>query len=474
MLTNSQTAMKMELSRIFRLSFYCFLVSLLSCLTIFCSGVLITYCKCNGTSIACNNLHLTNISNNSLDENCRDIISGKSILTLILSHNEFSSFLDLNLATTVSTVDISFNNIINLALPHPSKELCGGLESLNFSFNQITSITEDSFRGMVKLATLDLSNNYISVLSSKPLSSLLKLEYLNLSFNIISRLSLQVPQLLKEINLNANCLNTITIETNFLKFIDLSCNLFTSVPILNCTHKSNVFIRGNQFDCSDEFLIRNQNRKTCNYTCIPEIQCKMSCNENKTIISNGKWKTTSSENSRNDQGYSTHINDNWMSTLVLYATTTTTATSRSFEIGGNNTSTILGTSFWCVVAVSGATFILLFLTLYKWYLTKKEFLRYSRQDEVYGLPAMSHRCPRTSPELIAMQSFQDAHESQPSVTGLGELAFNEINLGRVNTRIMATTVNENDIMKHSVGASRVVVLRPKRSLTRTRTVWSWI
>ncbi|PIK37379.1 putative immunoglobulin superfamily member 10 isoform X3 [Apostichopus japonicus] len=377
---------------------------------------------------------------------------------------------------------MSFNKIINLALPHPSKELCGGLESLNFSFNQITSITEESLRGMVKLATLDLSNNYISVLSSEPFSSLFKLEYLNLSFNIISRLSLQAPQLLKEINLNANCLNTITIETNFLKFIYLSCNLFTSVPILYCTHKSNVYIGGNQFDCSDEFPIRHQNSTTCNYICIPEVQCKNSCNENKIIISSGKGKTTSSQNSPNDQAYSTHINDSWMSTLVLDATTTT-ATSQSFEIGGNNTSqsskgenTFLGTSksFWCVVAVSGATFILLFLTLYKWYLTKKEFLRYSRQDEVYGLPAMSHRCPRTSPELIAMQRFQDAHESQPSVTGLGELSFNENNLGRVNTRIMATTVNENDIMKQSVGASRVVVLRPKRSLTRTRTIWSWI
>merc|ERR550539_1324756 len=84
------------------------------------------------------------------------------------------------------TLNLSNNNIT--AVQALDLSALRDLKALDFSYNQLTAISEGSFIHLQQLEELDLHHNHINCIDPSGLSSLQKLRYLSLSFNQISTL----------------------------------------------------------------------------------------------------------------------------------------------------------------------------------------------------------------------------------------------------------------------------------------------
>ncbi|XP_011561863.3 insulin-like growth factor-binding protein complex acid labile subunit [Plutella xylostella] len=157
-------------------------------------------------SLMSSTLRLLDVSNCQLSYIHHDsLVSLPSLITLQMSHN-----FRLVLATTTETLlsdslrylDISYCNVMQ-----PSLEGFPNLRKAYISHNMVRYLTSMEFVNNTKLEYLDLSYNSISSIKRDTFRGLLKLKYLDLSWNEIPALPedalLETPEL-SQINLSRN------------------------------------------------------------------------------------------------------------------------------------------------------------------------------------------------------------------------------------------------------------------------------
>lgn len=156
----------------------------------------------------------------------------KGLKSLYLSNNKLTD-IDISKNTNLETVDISSNNLKNIAIDTTSG---GNLKSLNLSKNNL-SIDSFDLSKYPLLETLNLSNNQIVDVK---LGEGEKLKKLDLSNNVLEEktvkdLNLGSKVALEEINLSSNNLTDISLageeDNNTLKTVNLSNNNLVHVDV---------------------------------------------------------------------------------------------------------------------------------------------------------------------------------------------------------------------------------------------------
>ena len=175
------------------------------------------------------------------------------ITFLDLSHNKLGPMSDYEPLTNLAslkTLHIHRNNLGNMSEYTAFTNLTS-LEILNMHDDYITSINDDTLKGLTSLRILNMSNNNIEILSGRPFKYLSKLVKLYLSHTDESQSSLSYCSLeyglrhltpsafsglisLEWLDLHCNLLSTlpknIFAVLHNLKYLDLSLNQFVQFP----------------------------------------------------------------------------------------------------------------------------------------------------------------------------------------------------------------------------------------------------
>ena len=131
-----------------------------------------------------------------------------SLLTLDISSNEISSLTGLNDIPTLRYLDASSNSLVDISDHTFPVDMKPNLVYLDFSVNEIATIDEGAFNGMIQLERLRLSNNKITNASAL-FVTFPKLIHLDLKYNEITSIaSMQ--------NLNASRLKRLDFDNNAL------------------------------------------------------------------------------------------------------------------------------------------------------------------------------------------------------------------------------------------------------------------
>ncbi|KAK3580126.1 hypothetical protein CHS0354_034066 [Potamilus streckersoni] len=129
-----------------------------------------------------------NLSNNTIAFLSQDSLEGMVKLKYLnLSYNSLEvheNFHNLFSHTrSLESLDLSFNNLTSLAAE--SFVYMQNLTRLNISYNQISNISEPSFKGLSSLLYLDLLGNNLTYLPSGSFGDMNSLEHMDLSNNMI-------------------------------------------------------------------------------------------------------------------------------------------------------------------------------------------------------------------------------------------------------------------------------------------------
>lgn len=119
----------------------------------------------------------------------KDIFSGaKNLDSVTLNGNDFANGLDSQLfeknivLKTLLAADSGLSLIQGGLFP-------ATIENIDFSFNELQSVSDDEFKGLLSLKTLDIGNNKIQSLSESAFQDLQNLESLHMEYNQIEAFS---------------------------------------------------------------------------------------------------------------------------------------------------------------------------------------------------------------------------------------------------------------------------------------------
>lgn len=218
-----------------------------------------------------NTLHHLNMSHSNVKRISSFWFSDlRSLKSLNLSYTGLQrldnhSFIGLN---SLSTLDLSHNQLKDLpaSVLQPFK---GTLLYLNAKYNNISYVTDKTFRGMFSLQALDLSFNGILKISSRSLSDLSKLQSLNLQNNrlyFIPEDLLQYNQDFQNLDISNNKLvllpERLLENARSLHFLDISNNFISTFPedfLKNSRFLELLVLDGNPLHCDCKlFSIRYQ------------------------------------------------------------------------------------------------------------------------------------------------------------------------------------------------------------------------
>ncbi|XP_059608177.1 leucine-rich repeat-containing protein 15-like [Phlebotomus argentipes] len=141
--------------------------------------------------------------------------------------------------------------ILDLTVMNTTLEFVDAFKSeklfrLNFTRNQITSISHDAFLNCPRLETIDLSRNRLTSLPAKLLEGLRELNHINLSNNKLKNIS-------QDFLLDNTHLKTVQLQSNSLE--ELSMDLFGNCTDLHFLDVSNNYLH--KFTPSQHFLSMN-------------------------------------------------------------------------------------------------------------------------------------------------------------------------------------------------------------------------
>ncbi|KAM7397596.1 hypothetical protein PAMA_005754 [Pampus argenteus] len=165
------------------------------------------------------NLKVLNLSRNSIEFFQSAISDFKSELThLDLSQNKMPYFPLLPKHNILEYLDISRNQLQSINVTGTNSNIVVTnyhLRYLDMSYNQLKSIPETFFCFMVSLEVLNVSNNCIGSFSITHEGILKAMRIINLSYNSLQSLTFgeNTLQLLEELNLQGNNLNTLDHQT---------------------------------------------------------------------------------------------------------------------------------------------------------------------------------------------------------------------------------------------------------------------
>ena len=108
-----------------------------------------------------------------------------------------------------------------------SSEKMAEINKLSLEYEDISSIGDYAFSGLISLKEINLSSNLLKSISKHTFAGLISLEKINLSYNDISNIELSAFQ-----------------DLTSLKEINLSYNLIESISISELGLSENVLIRG--------------------------------------------------------------------------------------------------------------------------------------------------------------------------------------------------------------------------------------
>nr|QNQ79666.1 toll-like receptor [Anadara sativa] len=151
--------------------------------------------------------------------------------------NESSIFTSL---PKLSSLDLSHNNIHKL---FNGMFMKNSLITLDMSFNNISEVESESFRGLVALETLHLNHNNIRTLPSTVFELLSNLKELDISYNNLVKFDdMKIPASLSLINLNTNNIQEFPNSFNgsYVSEVDLNGNSITSLPLLRLKGINNI------------------------------------------------------------------------------------------------------------------------------------------------------------------------------------------------------------------------------------------
>ena len=117
------------------------------------------------------------------------------------------------------------------------------LEGLNLSSNQITQLEPTIFNGLEQLEYLNLDSNQIE--SLKLSSDLISLDFLDVSNNNLTQIEIKQDKMpnLKTLKLFFNKLNSVNINSQSLKEIDISSYQLSNIDRLILVCPSVVFLK---------------------------------------------------------------------------------------------------------------------------------------------------------------------------------------------------------------------------------------
>ncbi|KAI5056073.1 hypothetical protein GOP47_0029594 [Adiantum capillus-veneris] len=221
-------------------------------------------------SSACSTLTILDLSSNNLTGSF--VVSANVLCTTLtylnLSHNSFrgsfSKFGFMGAGSTLSTVDLSFNNLTGTIPPELFSQ-CGSLTWLDISYNSIEGSIPEGVSVCSTLVYLDLSHNLLkstlpidiliplSSSSSKDTKISASLTHLNLSFN---ELGGELPD-----TLQSPVLVELDLSTNFftgpiphsisssaaLRLLNISCNALSGTlpPLTHLTNLRGLYLFNN-------------------------------------------------------------------------------------------------------------------------------------------------------------------------------------------------------------------------------------
>ncbi|XP_073403171.1 platelet glycoprotein Ib alpha chain [Dendrobates tinctorius] len=154
----------------------------------------------------------------------------KDLTELEVTDNGMTNF-DIDIPLMIEELNLANNSLRKL----PKVSLLSALKTLHLSNNQISTIQENAFTGLMRLTMLKLQHNHIDSLSEEVFMGLPKLNHLDLSYNQLRHLPnrlLSRSESLVILYLSGNRLTEI--PNNFFEELDLGYVYLENNP-WNCT-----------------------------------------------------------------------------------------------------------------------------------------------------------------------------------------------------------------------------------------------
>lgn len=250
--------------------------------TTFKFGGAVTYLDASQTIVTLGNACLENavhlqtllLSQSGILDIPKRAFTGTAINHLDLSYNSLQFKSLFSLTETLIFLNLSHNNLGDFFRSGIFQQQ---LETLDLSFNNISSLHVDTFENTEKLIFLNLANNNLSWLYEKVFLGLTQLKTLNLSYNKLAHFHVNIfidLQNMETLNLAGNVFHTLDFalfqQIARIKHLYLQENHLQTLNILlfaNLKELSTLDLRNNKLLRLPEGLLKVGNLKTLAISC---------------------------------------------------------------------------------------------------------------------------------------------------------------------------------------------------------------
>ncbi|XP_071997804.1 nephrocan-like isoform X2 [Engystomops pustulosus] len=186
----------------------------------------------------------------------RDFKQLENLFDLNLSGNQLFSAEGLQVATNLTSLDLSRNQLSTFPHKLPTK-----LQRLDCSSNQISKITVQDMKGLANLKHLFLDNNRMIAFEDKALQWCVHLSNLAMEQNLLTSLPLGLPTTLTRLDLKGNKIDHVTVHNvnhlKHLQVLNLKNNKITSIDdeiVQSLPRLRHLYLDGNPWNCTCSLL----------------------------------------------------------------------------------------------------------------------------------------------------------------------------------------------------------------------------
>ncbi|KAM3930896.1 nephrocan-like [Leptodactylus fuscus] len=194
--------------------------------------------------------------NNIKSVRARDLRQLESLFDLNLSGNQLLSADGLQVATNLTSLDVSKNQLSTLPQKLPSK-----LQRLDYSNNQISRIMVQDMKGLASLKHLFLDNNGMILFEDKALQWCVHLSNLAMEQNLLTSVPLGLPVTLSRLDLKGNKIDEVGVHDvkhlKHLRVLNLRNNKLTSIDdevLESLPRLRHLYLDGNPWNCTCHLL----------------------------------------------------------------------------------------------------------------------------------------------------------------------------------------------------------------------------